>query len=432
MPVTVDWPTKIINVSQDFLTPLGGSRYELDTNLFRLALRDAEDNEDGIVYLPTHNHNTKVLLGGIEYARVLEIINGYTITFEEKAQPYSVNLVGSNNNILDVTNLGTVQILSNNSAGLVQMREIEHSSFNGGITVDATSPYTGTTYPTGTVRRPVNNLSDAYQIAVSRGFSTFYIIGDITISTTEDFTGMIFIGESKSKSTITIAPAANVYRAEFYEAKITGTLDGDALVKGCVLENLNYISGFVEECVLASGTIVLGGGAAAHFLHCYSGVPGATTPTIDMGGSGQSLALRNYNGGIRLINKSGTDAVSLDINSGQVILENTVTAGTIIVRGIAKLTNNSTATVDATNLVQGDEHLIGQFWTTSEAVDLATKMAIVTAILKNKTITDPITGIMTVYADDNSTPLLTAQLYEDATALQAYRGSGAERREKLQ
>lgn len=54
------------------------------------------------------------------------------------------------------------------------------------------------------------------------------------------------------------------------------------------------------------------------------------------------------------------------------------------------------------------------------------------AILRNKTVTDPITGVMTVYADDNTTVLLTANLFEDVAGTQDYRGQGADRRERLQ
>lgn len=49
--------------------------------------------------------------------RIPEIINGYTVTFEDGL--YSVNLIGSNNNIPDVLNLNQVSVRSANSAGLI-------------------------------------------------------------------------------------------------------------------------------------------------------------------------------------------------------------------------------------------------------------------------------------------------------------------------
>lgn len=246
---------------------------------------------------------------------------------------------------------------------LQQLAEIEYASFNGGVTVDLVNGTAGTTYPAGSPRQPVNNLADAVIIAQNRGFDTFFIRGNATIDGGGDYSGMIFIGESKSKSLLTVSGAANVTRAEFYDAEITGVLDGNALVKDCVISNLTYVSGFVENCVLNPGTIVLGGGSDAHFLDCWSGVPGVSTPTIDCGGSGQSLAIRNYNGGIRIINKTGAaDSISVDLASGQVILDSTVTAGTIIIRGQGKLTDNSTGSnVDTRHLITGDKFTNIQF-----------------------------------------------------------------------
>lgn len=52
-------------------------------------------------------------------------------------------------------------------------------------------------------------------------------------------------------------------------------------------------------------------------------------------------------------------------------------------------------------------------------------------LLRNKTVTDPATGIMTVYADDGVTVLLQGALFEDVAGSQAYRGKGADRRERL-
>ena len=120
MAISIDWGTKIILVPQADLTSLGGSRYSLDVDAFRLALKDLEDSFDGMAFPATHNHNTTVTVGGVTLARVVEIINGYTISFEDTGTPYSVRLEGANNNILDVANIiANVNIASTNSAGLV-------------------------------------------------------------------------------------------------------------------------------------------------------------------------------------------------------------------------------------------------------------------------------------------------------------------------
>ena len=358
MSITITWGTRVINVPKSDLTLLQSNPVEireLDLDWFRLQLKDLEDDEEGIPHPDTHRHNVEVQIGGLTLARVIEIINGYTITFED--DQYAVNLVGANSNVGDVINVNQVSVRSFNSAGLISSAAIEYSSFNGGVTIDVINGTAGTvgssTNPVGTPRNPSNNTTDALLIAYNRGFNVFYIIGDIELDSGTDFNEMIFVGESKTKTVINILDDADVENCEFLDAEVTGILDGGNVLKDCLIGNINYINGYIEQCVLKSGTIVLGGNEEAHFLDCWSGVVGSSTPIIDMGGSGQGLGLRNYNGGIKIINKTGSEKIIIDLNSGQVVLDSTVTNGEVIVRGIGKLTDNSTGTtvVDSLSLI---------------------------------------------------------------------------------
>jgi len=117
MSLSVNWKTKVITVPQSYLTPLGGVYYELNVDDFRLDLKNIEDSEEGMPHPDTHRHNTEVTIGGITLARTLEVINGYTVTFEDGS--YAVTLMGANNNILDVLNFNNVSVSSTNSAGLI-------------------------------------------------------------------------------------------------------------------------------------------------------------------------------------------------------------------------------------------------------------------------------------------------------------------------
>jgi len=116
MPLSIDWATKIITIPQTYLTHISGDIYELNVNEFRLDLKDIEDTAEGMVFPDTHRHVTETTVGGVTYSRFVEIINNFTVTFEDGI--YIVNLVGANNNILDVTNLNYVSVRSANSAGL--------------------------------------------------------------------------------------------------------------------------------------------------------------------------------------------------------------------------------------------------------------------------------------------------------------------------
>lgn len=70
-------------------------------------------------------------------------------------------------------------------------------------------------------------------------------------------------------------------------------------------------------------------------------------------------------------------------------------------------------------------------WSHGSALALTERVSIAQAILQNKTVTDPATGQMTVFASDGVTPLLVASLFENVAQTQAYRGQGAEVRGAL-
>lgn len=354
MAITINPVTFVIYVPKADLTLIQSSPEvrELNVNWFRLQLKDLEDDPDYGIFLPkTHNHNTEVTLAGLTYARIVEIIAPYTIEFEDGQ--YTVNCIGANHNISDVKVPNQVSLIVNNAAGLITNAAIEYASFNGGVTVDVNSIYTGTVFPVGTPQQPVNNLSDALMIAGVRGFTTFYVVGDLTIDTGLDLGGYNFVGESQTKSELDIDTAANVFRCEFYEAHVSGVLDGQCVLKNCIVDDLNYINGVIEQCILEPGVITLGGGAEAYLLDCWSGAMSSGTPAIDMGGSGQSLIVRNYNGYLAVRNLSDpSQKVTIDLNSGEVYLESTLTAGEITVRGVGSVVDETNgATVNIDNLV---------------------------------------------------------------------------------
>lgn len=342
---------------------------------------------------------------------------------------YQCNVSGGN--LVSVDDVGTTvdpifttfgtQVVrtSSSSATLQELEAIQYSSYAGGVWVDVTSAYSGTEFPVGTQQQPVNNMVDGEAILHERGFNNFYIIGDITLDT-EDFTGHTFYGQGVAVSTITINSGANVLNCSFREATITGTLDGNSTIDACIVQSLNFVNGIIINSMLSEGYVItLGGANDGHFLDCYSGVPGTGTPTIDMGGSGQGLGIRGYNGGIELQNLTSNEDVSIDLNSGQVVLDSTISNGTIVCRGIGKLTDNSTgsATVISDNLIQTDNSV---------------KIALIEKLLRNRVDTNPSSGQYIIYDDDSITPLYSVGMYEDVAGGQTYRGQGAERRDRLE
>ena len=121
MAISITWATLVIYVPKTYLDPESGTIYTLDSDALRLALKDLEDDEEGIAHPDTHQHNPQVTIAGVTYAKTIEIINGYSIEFEDGQ--YTVIIEGSNNNFHDVLNgilvQNQVQVIPTNSAGLI-------------------------------------------------------------------------------------------------------------------------------------------------------------------------------------------------------------------------------------------------------------------------------------------------------------------------
>ncbi len=118
--ISIDWGTRIIYIPQSYCTFVSGIVYELDVNQLFLDLKDHEDSEDGQIYPDILTNNPEATLSGDTFARVVKIINGYTVTFEDVGSHWTVKCTGANHNLADVTNFDAVNLIVNNSAGLIR------------------------------------------------------------------------------------------------------------------------------------------------------------------------------------------------------------------------------------------------------------------------------------------------------------------------
>jgi len=356
MAISVDFGASIIYVNKVdmvLIQSVPTEIYQLDMNGFRQDLKELEDDETGMAYTDTHSHNPPVTISGAVLARVVEILAPYTVTFEDGQ--YRVNVVGANTNIGERINVNQVSVSTSNSAGLQDLNSLQAASYSGEVSIDVNSNFSGTTFPIGTAGNPVNNMADAHAIGQARGISTFRIVSSMTLTSEDLSDSHNFVGTSAVSVVLTIDTGANVSNCTFTNLTIQGVLDNNNVIRDCAILDLTHTNGFLHQCALA-GKITLGGAAQATIMSCYSGVAGGgNTAEVDMGGSGQSLVMRDYSGGITISNKTGTDAVSIDMSSGQIILESTVSDGSITCRGVAKLVDKSTgtATVDYTGLIVG-------------------------------------------------------------------------------
>ncbi len=346
MAISVDWPNKIINIPRNdliLLQSIPTEIRELDMNSFRLSLKDLEDDSEGISWLDTHRHVAPISVGGVTLARVVEIINGYTVTFEDGQ--YAVNLKGANTNLADVTNVNQVSVRSSNSAGLQDLSTLLASAYSGEIVVDVINGQSGTETPIGTRSTPVNNFTDAKTLALRLGINRIVLTKSTIIGGVDFSAGFVFQGDNAVAVTATLDTTADFSNCEFRNLTVTGILDSNTVIRECSVYDISYFNGFLWQCAI-SGTITLSPNTQGSIAECFSNVAGggpSQTPTLNMGGNG-SLALRGYNGGLRISNYSGGGAVSVDFTSGRLIIDPSVTDGSLYVRGDCTVDDQSTGT----------------------------------------------------------------------------------------
>jgi len=301
---------------------------------------------------------TKVPTNGTD--NQYDIADAYKVMPTIQCTSTGGNLVGFDelgaltNAILPTAFTQVIQTTSS-SATLQELTEIRYASYQNKVWYQASSGNSGVSYPNGTPQAPLNNIPDCVAVANALGFTTIQILGDVTFDTGDDAPGFTIIGQDPGTTTVTLNPGADVTNCRFTECGLTGTLDGEVEVRSAhILPPLNMVSGTLYQCLIEAGTITLSGTSDINFLDCWSGVAGTSTPIIDYNGSGRSLIMRNYSGGIQIINKTGADDVSVELDGGQIIIDSTVTDGTIVLYGEGKLTNNATGTtvVDTSGLLQ--------------------------------------------------------------------------------
>lgn len=273
----------------------------------------------------------------------------------------AVDDVGDTTSPVSPTAFTQIVKTSSSSATLQELEALQYASFQNGVWIKISGSQTGIEYPSGTRENPVNNILDAVSIANNRGFDTLFILESMTLDSGTNVDNFKVVGSNASQTVITVDSSLDCENVVFNTCTIQGTLDGGSLIERCDISDINYVNGEIRNSVLC-GTIVLGGGALANIIDCRSGIVGTNTPTIDMGGSGNSLGLRDYHGGIKITNKTGTDKISIDMSSGQVKFAADVTAGEIVCRGVGKITEDLSSGATIINQMLNPESISDQVW----------------------------------------------------------------------
>lgn len=117
MSYIVNWVTKVVTIPTADLVLISGTRYSLLMSDCLDEIRRLEWEFDGLWAATILDHSdTRFDFAGADYAPFDEFINGYTVEFTGEAD--RVDLIGSNNNLIDVLVANGVSVVPSNSAGL--------------------------------------------------------------------------------------------------------------------------------------------------------------------------------------------------------------------------------------------------------------------------------------------------------------------------
>lgn len=316
------------------------------------AVRDWEDELVNIdIQKVASAAGKEDLGGGVSVGITMTLLNGWKIKFGDRSGPAYVpcrisggNLVSDDASIPYVGSAYvTIGLSASSAATSADSEAIQYSSYGGGISVDIINGDPGTDYPLGNQEYPVDNLTDAVSIANAKGFKTIFIRESMTIDSGTVLSNFRLVGRSHVSTLLTMDTSAICDGVTVENANVTGVLDGDTHITRCSVGSINYVNGQIHDSGLY-GTIILGGGKDAVIANCFT--INQDDPTIiDMGGTGQDLAMPNYSGLVTVQNFSDvTGEIGIGLDSGKIVLESTITAGAIILSGSGLIEDNSTGT----------------------------------------------------------------------------------------
>ncbi len=313
-----------------------------------------------------------------------------------------------------------VLITASSSATTQNQLSLNHSTFEGHVTIDVINGSPGTAFPVGTGLAPSNNLTDAKLIGIANGLTEFLVLGDITIGATEVIDDLIFTGRNPSQTLITFAFGCSTKKSQFKYAELTGELAGALEIEDCHIEGLQGVGGALSETNIKNSILETAGITFStintqhvHIIDCRTGPPDNTFVPINFNGVGGNLTIAGFNGQIELQNMTNNQNVKLFVNSGRIRIAASCTSGTIHVHGDAEVIDNSGVGVTVIDK------------TISTMIDILEQIAL------NKKYTDPTTGLVTIFKKDDITALFSGIAYEDLAGTQTYRGQGADRQDRL-
>ena len=210
------------------------------------------------------------------------------------------------------------------------------NTFENVIVYDSVNGQAGTAWPIGTHKYPVNNLTDAITIMNNRKIDMLKIHDDLVVEATHDISKKTIETMGIMGTTITFQAGCTANRTAIRYANVEGELtNGDVLLmEACTVLNLENFSGVMNNVAFGDGAEIIVGNWATIIQGTAGGDP-TNEPEINVGTA--SVNLSHITGNIKIKGKTGGTRTVVNMTSGNLLISNTCTAGTIQVLGTGRI-----------------------------------------------------------------------------------------------
>lgn len=248
---------------------------------------------------------------------------------------------------------------ASSSATLQSQEELQAASFIGrnglGVVIAPTDPNatSGTVFPTGTRQQPSDNVPDANTVGENRGFNQFFLKENLSISSGSYTDGYTWFGDNPTKILLTVSGTTDLTGGKFHELQYSGLAFTDQILWECIALNVSGMTGFIYKSA-CYGPIAVGAGVL-NVVDCWDNNVSGTPVTFDMTDNASKLSVDNFKSGVIKITNLDTAGqyADININNCEVIIDATCTLDdAITIAGAGKVTNNSTAQIDTSNLFE--------------------------------------------------------------------------------
>lgn len=280
-----------------------------------------------------------------QYApRYFFLTNGWRVEVNYDEVDFGVNLYTDELEPPVIVSPGAAASIRNSDAVNVDTAVSQSLDYNEKVVINTLVGVTGTTYPIGTSALPVNNISDAITIAQARSVHSFDIHG--TVNFDVDVHDYEIIGGNVRDNIV--FQNVNVSGCTFRGVILSGIYSGIIAGEKCqLLHNLSGESGVFKDCGIG-GHLYFGSNSVIKMIDCSSlisqpylsyGVKPAICPRVN-----SNISLNRYSGTLEIYNAEAGSDTTINFLAGKCSILTGCTGGSITLRGIASLQDESSGT----------------------------------------------------------------------------------------